>query len=129
MGLFSSKKSRTTTTQTFNDNRQVNDAGGGIVAGGNVTLTDPGAVRIGEFNAQLLGAVAETQTDAIKSIAQFGLETIRAAGSATNLYELGSQNTAGSAGGTTIEPAKAGAAPQWALIAGAAALALVIFKG
>lgn len=101
MGLFSSKKSSTKTTQTFYDQREVNDAGGGIIADGNVDASttyigsDPGAVRIGELNAALLGAVNESQTDAVKFMTQAGADVIRqAGGSATDLFELGAQNSA-----------------------------------
>lgn len=60
----------------------------------NITGSDPGAVRLGELNAQLLGAVAETQTDAVKSLAAFGADGIRAMGaSVTDLYSTAGSNT------------------------------------
>lgn len=71
MGLLSSKKSKTstTTTNTFNDNREVNDAGGGLVGDGNViTSTDGGAF-------ELVGNVAQLQLDATRSIADAGRGT------------------------------------------------------
>lgn len=67
----------------------------------NVTGADPGAVRLGEFNAQLLQAVAETQTDGVRAIAQLGTENIRRMGeSVTDLYALAGKNTATSWGNT-----------------------------
>jgi hypothetical protein len=59
----------------------------------NVTGADPGAVRLGELNSQLLGAVAETQTDAVKSLAGFGYAGLRDMGeSVTNLYSVAGSN-------------------------------------
>ena len=119
MGLFDKSSSKKTTNNTYQDQRVVNDASsGGVIAGGNVQIVDPGAisgaVKLGQYNAQLLGAVAETQTDAIKAIANFGLATIKSAGgSATNLLELGAQNTAAGIAGINAAAAASPASPQF----------------
>lgn len=74
MGLFgggkSKSKSSTTTTQT--DNRIV--AEGSTVAGIGATINNAGADRIAELNADFLGAVAESQNDALKTIANYGTD-------------------------------------------------------
>lgn len=68
----------------------------------NITTSDPGAVRLGELNSQLLGMVAETQTDAVKAVAQFGANGFRDLGeSVTNLYSVAGQN-AGKAWSETL---------------------------
>lgn len=66
-----------------------------------INASDPGAVRLGELNAQLLGMVAETNTDAVKSIAAMGADGIRAMGqSVTDLYGRAGSNVAESWGET-----------------------------
>jgi hypothetical protein len=112
MGLFSRRSSTTNTssTQNFYDQRSVNDAGGGIIGDGNsvdgstnyldasittINATDPGAVRLGELNAEFLGAAAESQTDAVRALAQWGKEGFAQMGeSVTDLYALAGSNTA-----------------------------------
>lgn len=42
-----------------------------------ISTADPGAVKLGELNAQLLGAVAETQSDALKTVAGLGAGAFR----------------------------------------------------
>jgi hypothetical protein len=100
MGLFSRRSSTTNTssTQNFFDQRSVNDAGGGIIGEGNsitVVAADPGAVRLGELNAEFLGAAAESQSDAVRALAQWGKEGFAQMGeSVTDLYALAGSNTA-----------------------------------
>lgn len=61
----------------------------------NITTSDPGAVRLGELNSQLLGMVAETQTDAVKTLANFGTQGFAHLGeSVTDVYKTAGQNTA-----------------------------------
>lgn len=68
----------------------------------NISTSDPGAVRLGELNSQLLGMVAETQTDAVKAVAQFGAKGFSDLGeSVTNLYSVAGQN-AGKAWSETL---------------------------
>lgn len=60
-----------------------------------INTSDPGAVRLGELNAQFLGAAAETQTDAVKALAQFGTTSLRDLGeSVSNVYEQAGKNSA-----------------------------------
>ena len=60
----------------------------------NISGSDPGAVRLGQFNAQLLGAVNEQNTDAVRFISQLGADGIRAmGGSATDLYSRAGSNS------------------------------------
>lgn len=60
----------------------------------NNTGTDPGLVRLAELQAGLAGAVAEQQTDAVKSIAAFGSDSIARMGeSVTNLYAVAGNNS------------------------------------
>jgi len=112
MGLFSRRSSTTNTssTQNFYDQRSVNDAGGGIIGDWNsvdgstnyldasittINATDPGAVRLGELNAEFLGAAAESQTDAVRALAQWGKEGFAQMGeSVTDLYARAGSNTA-----------------------------------
>lgn len=42
-----------------------------------INATDPGAVRLGELNAQFLGAAAGAQSDAVKAVAGLGAEAFR----------------------------------------------------
>jgi hypothetical protein len=123
MGLFSRRSSTTNTssTQNFYDQRSVNDAGGGIIGDRNsvdgstnyldasittINATDPGALRLGELNAEFLGAAAElnaeflgaaaeSQSDAVRALAQWGKEGFAQMGeSVTDLYALAGSNTA-----------------------------------
>ncbi len=53
----------------------------------NLQMTDPGAVRLGELNAQLFGAFAESQTDAVRFMTDAGRDVIKSMGaSATQLF-------------------------------------------
>lgn len=80
-------KSKSTSTSTQADNRIVADAS--TVATGGSTINNAGADKIAEFNSQLLGQVAETQGDAIKTIAKLGAE---GAAGVANLYQSGGAN-------------------------------------
>lgn len=81
MGLFGggNSKSKSKVTQTWNDNRQVNDAGGGVVGSGNTqdnsvritdnsthTTTDHGAVQAAvDITEAGIGAVTELGGDLV----------------------------------------------------------------
>lgn len=63
--------------------------------------TDAGAVRLGEVNAQLLGAVAESQTDAVRFMTSAGAQVLQNMGaSVTDLYGRAGSNNAESWGAT-----------------------------
>lgn len=113
MGLFSVNKSSSTTqlaTTNNYDQRQVNDAGGGIIGTGNlmdnsVSIssqstnnsygTDPGVQHINDTNAQLLATLGDQQGDAMKVIAGLGAAGIKQMGeSATSLFGQAEQNSA-----------------------------------
>ncbi|TBO31328.1 hypothetical protein EYS42_08775 [Aquabacterium lacunae] len=67
--LFSSKSSSTASTAN-NDNRQVNDSGGGdLVSGSGNNITDGGAFAIVDKLVSNLGAVAQAQTSVARDIA------------------------------------------------------------
>jgi hypothetical protein len=112
-GLLSVSKSSNTTQQATTNNydqRQVYDAGGGIIGNGNsldastntainyntTTIgTDPGIAQIASLNDQLLATLGDQQGDAMKVIAGLGSDTIKQLGeSATNLYSQSEQNSA-----------------------------------
>lgn len=60
-----------------------------------INATDPGAVRLGEFNAELLATVSGNQTDAVRFLSQMGADGIRNMGeSVTDLYAVAGQNSA-----------------------------------
>jgi hypothetical protein len=111
VGLFSTKTSSTTqnlTENNFFDQRSVIDAGGGIVGEGNAldqsnnylsmvsnTGTDPGLVQMAKLNAEMLGAVAESQSDTVRFMAGMGAQSIRdMGGAAGDMYTAAFQNTA-----------------------------------
>lgn len=113
MGLFSVNKSSSTTqlaTTNNYDQRQVNDAGGGIIGNGNALDastntainynttsigTDPGVVSITQLNNQLLGTLGDQQGDTMKAIAGMNVDTLKSLGeSATNLFGQSEQNSA-----------------------------------
>lgn len=109
MGMFNKSSSTNNTATTNNyDQRQVNDAGGGIIGNGNALDasthlsysttnigTDPGIVQMTALNDQLLGTLADQQGDAMKVIAGLGTSGIQAMGeSATNLFSSAEQNSA-----------------------------------
>ena len=66
-----------------------------------INAADPGAVQLGQFNAELLGAVSGQQTDAVRALAGFGAEGLRTMGqSVTDLYGRAGSNTAQAWGAT-----------------------------
>jgi hypothetical protein len=121
MGLFnkSSTTNQSATTNNY-DQRQVYDAGGGIIGSNNkvdksTTLneqfqttsnsnnrtnvtsygTDPGVQHINDTNAALLATLGQQQGDSIKVIAGLGADGIKQMGeSATSLYGMAEQNSA-----------------------------------
>lgn len=117
MGFFSSESKSSTNNY---DQRQVAE-GQAINVGSKGTFAQGSAVTAGknaavnitsmdyrtqEVMGQLFGAVAETQSDAIKAIAGMGADVIKQAGiDAREMYQQGSQNTA-QAWGNTLEQAK-----------------------
>jgi hypothetical protein len=112
MGSRKSSSSASTSSTSQADNRIVAGEGATVLGSGasmsssmadnsttttNTTInaSDPGAVQLGKFNAELLGAVAETNTDAVKAIAQLGADGIRQMGaSVTDMYGKAGSNTA-----------------------------------
>lgn len=69
----------------------------------NVTGTDGGSVQMAQWNAQLLGAVSEQQTDAVRLIAKMGADGVsRQAEAATSLFATGSAE-ASAAWGHTVD--------------------------
>lgn len=156
MGSKQSSKASSSTVTSLSDNRQVNDAGGGIIGTGNtidastrvsssdddflfsvvdssqrtnvndsrdqssytsitdsrstsvndsrdlsdrsvttINSVDPGLVRLGELQAELAGAVAESQTDAVRFMSQLGADSLRElGGAATDLFEVAGKNSA-----------------------------------
>lgn len=68
MGLFGGgkSKSKSTTTTTQTDNRIVAQ---GDVLGVGATINNAGADKIAQFTTDLLGHVAETQADGLKTLA------------------------------------------------------------
>lgn len=118
MGGKSKSSSASSSTSTQQDNRIA--AEGSLIAGTGATLTsstdsstrfevldsstkntttsttvnNADAARIVELNAQLQGALAESQADAVKFVAQLGTDTIKSLGeSVTNLYSQAGSNT------------------------------------
>lgn len=105
MGFFGNDSKATTNNYSY-DQRQVAEGEAiNVAAGSNLSITSMD-YKTQEVMAQLFGAVAETQTDAIKTIAGMGKDVIRQAGiDAREMYQQGSQNTA-QAWGNTLEQAK-----------------------
>jgi hypothetical protein len=65
------------------------------------TGTDPGILAWQQTNAELLGAVAESQTDAVQFMTSAGADVLRRMGeSATSLYSVAGKNNAESWGDT-----------------------------
>ncbi|QAZ41227.1 hypothetical protein C1M51_18380 [Methylibium sp. Pch-M] len=120
MGGKSKSSSASSSTSTQQDNRIA--AEGSLIAGTGATLTSStdsstrfevrdsstkntttstttnytgtDAAKIVELNAQLQGALAESQADSIKFIAGLGADTIKSLGeSVTNLYSQAGSNT------------------------------------
>lgn len=80
-------KSKSTSSSSQQDNRIVAD--GSTVATAGAVINNAGADKIAQFNSELLGHIAETQGDAIKTIAKLG--TDNAAGVA-DLYARSGAN-------------------------------------
>jgi hypothetical protein len=84
MGLFNSNKSSNTTNQSTNnyvDGRSVVDASGGGIAGDrNTVINDSGAVKVAEFNSQLLQAVSEDQTASFRNLVGGAADMYRVSG-------------------------------------------------
>jgi hypothetical protein len=89
----SASSSNSNTTNTT-DNRQVGGDGAIMVgAGGVYQGTDGGAVRIAEFNRQLMGEMLTSQTDAVKSITNMGGSVLNNLGdSVTNVLNRSGAN-------------------------------------
>lgn len=100
--------SSTSTTTQMQDNRVVADgstvlqAGAHLVANtdasdrstSHITVNNADAARVAEFNAGLLRDVSANQTDAVKTIAGFGRDSIERMGaSVTDLYATAGSNT------------------------------------
>lgn len=103
MGIFGGSKS-TSTNETHNEQMNVGARENGIAigAGASVTGIDP---RIQEINAQMMGAVLETSSDGIKTMAGFGRDVLQSMGeSATNIYSKSEANSA-QAWGHTLDVA------------------------
>lgn len=59
------------------------------------TGTDPGVVKLGEINAQMVGALHESNVDGVQALALMGRDVLANAGEAvTDLYATSGQNTA-----------------------------------
>lgn len=80
-------KSKSTSTSSQQDNRIVAD--GSTVATAGAVINNAGADKIAEFNSQLLGHIAETQGDAIKTVAKLGAD---GAAGVANLYQSSGAN-------------------------------------
>lgn len=107
MGILSGSKSSSTTnvdSSTTSNQVTAQDSGIGIGAGAvaNISGVDP---RIQEINAQMMGAVLETSSDGIKTMAGFGRDVLQSMGeSATNIYSKSEANSA-QAWGHTLDVA------------------------
>lgn len=67
-----------------------------------VVSADPGAIALAQQSAELVGAVAESQTDAVRFMTQAGADMVRDMGAAaSNLYERAGINNVTSWGQTT----------------------------
>lgn len=59
------------------------------------TGTDPGVVKLGEINAQMIGALHESNVDGVQALALMGRDVLANAGEAvTDLYATSGANTA-----------------------------------
>lgn len=85
--MASSSKSKTRTSTTQQDNRVVAD--GSTVANAGSTINNAGADKIAAFTTELLGHVAETQGDAVKTIAKLSADSIGGVG---DLYARSGSN-------------------------------------
>jgi len=84
--LFESNTSTNTSTSTSNS--------GNTSTVTTYTATDPGLERINATNAELMRAVAETQSDGVRFMAGLGAETLAAMGdAATNIMATAGSNS------------------------------------
>lgn len=93
MGLLTGSRS-SSTNEIHNEQMNVGARENGIAIGAGATVAgiDP---QIQKMNAEMVGAVLETSTDAIKTMAGFGRDVLENMGeSATNIYSKSESNSA-----------------------------------
>ncbi len=90
----SSSKSSSTTNTTVQDQRQVGGDGAVNAGMGSSVVIHGMDSDLAMINAQLLGAMAESQTDAVKLMTSMGTDVInKAGGAATEIYKLSGANS------------------------------------